>query len=174
MEVSLLGILGPDEERLLRPRLRERHISLVAQLDQLPWFDDPMKSADVAVDILSAAVDPADDEGDVPWVVTALKLIEAPREGTRFGRVWFRQLLHARVEDLPVSPIVEAVASYTVAAFEVLLGRDHETWLWSQTAASMTDFEGRPGLSLAMHVRAARLLQPVLERAARRTREGSR
>ena len=34
-------------------------------------------------------------------------------------------------------------------------------------------FEG-PGLSLAMHLRAARLLLPVLQRAARRTREGSR
>jgi len=172
IEVWLTG-LGPDEQRLLRPRLRERHVGLMAQLDQLPWLDDPTKSADVAVEVLAASIDPADEEGDVPWTTSALKLVESPRLGTRFARAWFVRLLRARSEDVPVSPTVEAVASYTVAAFEVLLGREHEVWIWMQTAACVTEFEGRPGLCLATHVRAARLLRPVLHRPARSTREVS-
>ena len=75
IEVSLLGILGPDEQHLLRPRLHERHVGLVAQLDQLPWLDDPTKAADVAVDVLAAYIDSADEEGDVPWVTAAMNFV---------------------------------------------------------------------------------------------------
>jgi hypothetical protein len=171
IEISLVSILAREERHLLHPVLRERHVALVFHLDQLPWHEDPGKSAEVAVDILAASIDPADDEGDVAWVMVALKLLESPRIGSRFGRSWFVRLLRARAEDLAVSPCVEAIASYLIAAYEMLLRREHEVWIWVQTAASMTDFEERPGLSLAMHVRAARLVQPVLQRATQSIRE---
>ena len=43
--------------------------------DQLPWLDDPTKAADVAVDVLAAYIDSADEEGDVPWVTAAMNFV---------------------------------------------------------------------------------------------------
>jgi hypothetical protein len=162
IEELLIRLLGPDEARLLRPVLPEHCAAVLAELERLPWQLDPSAAADAAFELLVGVVDPADDEGDVVWAAAVAKLAENPRVGSKLARRWFGHLHRARGEDRPVSASVEGVAAYSVVAYEIILGRDHEVARWMQTAAIVTEGEDRPGLSLAVFVRGVRLLQALL------------
>ncbi len=162
VERVLLPVLDARQARLLRPHARPAYLALITEIDGLPWQGDPPAAADAACRLLVSAVDPADDEGDVPWAHALVWLVEMPRVGSRLGRRWFTTLYRVRFEDHRVSEVQEAVACYSVAAHERLLGRHDEATRWLRTAALMTDYEDRPMLGLVVFVRAARLLGPLV------------
>ena len=167
LERTISPLMGEPETRLMRLRLSDDHSRVIAQLDVLPWLSEPEAAADAALTTLIASVDPAADDADLPWALTALRLLTTPKAGTQFARRWFISLHHARFEDRAVSVVLDAIAAYTVAGYEALLGptREYEEEIWLETAVLVTEGWDRPGLSLAVLVRAARLLQPLMERA---------
>ena len=162
VERVLLPLLDARQARLLRPHARPAHLGVITRIDELPWQDDPPAAADAAHGLLLSAVDPADDEGDVPWAHALVRLQESPTVGSQLGRRWFTHLYSLRFDDHRVSEVQEAVACYSVAAHERLLGRHDEATRWLRTAALMTDYEDRPMLGLVVFVRAARLLGPLV------------
>ena len=162
VERVLLPVLDARQARLIRPRVRPADHGVITEIDGLPWQGDPPAAADAAHGLLLSAVDPADDEGDVPWAHALVSLVETPRIGSQLGRRWYTTLYSLRFEDHRVSEVQEAVAAYSIAAHERLLGHEHEAAWWARTAALMTDYEGRPMLGLVVFVRAARLLGPLV------------
>ena len=163
VERVLLPLLDAEEARLLRPHARPAHLAVITEIDGLPWQGDPPAAADAAHGLLLSAVDPADDEGDVPWAHALTQLPTSPTVGSQLGRRWFTYLYSLRFDDRRVSEVQEAVAALSIAAHERLLGHQHEAVWWARTAALMTDYEdGRPMLGLVVFVRAARLLGPLV------------
>jgi hypothetical protein len=139
------------------------HEAAVREVERLPWLVAPELSADIACEILRVAIDPKDDAGDVPWC-RALGLVQDSHVGLHLARQWFGYHAGARYDEgRVVSTSVEAVSVYAVAAFEWLTGNVYDARLWYAWAGSMTE-EGRPGLDLAIYVRAVRLLHPILLR----------
>ncbi len=170
IERSLTPLLHDDEVDLLHPRPRDEHAPIINALDQLPWHEDPTSAADDAYDLLTQAIDPADDDGDVTWCRAIVSLVESPHIGSRLARRWFVGLHRARHEDRPVSIVVESTAAYAVAAHEKLIGREHEVTRWMQTAAIMSDHDERGALGPVLLIRAGRLLGPLLHHVEGRAR----
>jgi hypothetical protein len=167
-ERVLVQLLPEQDVALLHPVPRERHAAIVMEIEQLPWPNDPRRAAEQAHEALLAGVDPADDEGDVPWALALSKLGNSPGTGTRLARSWFVALQRLRWEGGAVSVVMEGVACYAVAVFELLLGREHEVRRWTDTAAMQTDYEEeRRLLGLVVLVRSVRLLDPVLRQWGR-------
>jgi hypothetical protein len=142
----------------------------VARVHRFDW-NDPA-APDTAFDILATVVPTSDDDGDVPFAMM-LARIERPAVASSFARRWWHRLAIAHVDDTPRSGIAFTTAAYAVAACEGLLcaqdeRSERDILLWLQTAARHIEVEHGGGIDLVLVLRAARLLQPVLERAARR------
>lgn len=169
-----LSIASDNEARLrrrLRPEIHERHAAVVGRVAELPWASDPTTAAGAALAMLVAAVDPGDVDGDAAWSRAAVvKLVDVPEVGVRLSRDWFASVAGARYEERAVSGCVEATAAYAVAAFEAVLGHERDAILWGILASQRTALDEPRSNSVASFTRAARLLQPLLERARRAPR----
>jgi hypothetical protein len=164
-EQAVRGLVGADVARLLRPVLRVEHAAVMDVIGRLPWGTDPVEVvASAAVAMLAHAtrpggpVDPADDDSDVPWARTLIRVVGAPVIGAKSARRWFAHLERSLWEDMPVSSVAQAVAAYAVARFEDAMGRDHDAWWWMQMGAAQAEADERVGLGVAVVVRAAHLL----------------
>jgi hypothetical protein len=109
-----------------------------------------------------------DAQGDIPWCRALVRLVASPRLASAFAQAWWGHMARAHVGDEERSDTVFAVSAYAVAACEGLLSvrgeRSAEDVIgWLLRADRHTHFEN--GLDLVLVVRAARLLQPLLERA---------
>jgi hypothetical protein len=169
LERDVLPLVGVDLAPLFRPRLADRHTAVVARVHRLGW-DDPTTVADTAFDILAAAVPASDDDGDVPFAI-ALSRIDAASLASSFAHRWWHRMAVAHIDDTPRSGVAFTVSAYAVAACEGLLyvqgeRTEHDVLAWLQTAARHVEIEHRGGIDLVLVLRAARLLQPVLERAS--------
>jgi hypothetical protein len=165
---ALLPLVGQDEARFLHPWLCHRHAAAVVRVERLPWVADPAGAATSAHAILVGAVDPTDDQGDIPWARALVRLADSPMLGSDLAQRWWGGMARAHVDDRERSATVFAVSAYAVAACEGLLEmageRSAEDVLrWVLRADRHMHFEN--GLDLVLVVRAARLLQPLLERA---------
>jgi hypothetical protein len=168
LERALLPLVGQNEARFFHPWLRHRHAAAVERVERLLWAADPAGAADSAHAILVATVDTADDHGDIPWTRALVSLADSPRLASELAQRWWGRMARAHVDDRERSATVFAVSAYAVAACEGILqvrgersAQDVISWLVS--ADRHTHFEN--GLDLVLVVRAARLLQPLLERA---------
>jgi hypothetical protein len=167
---ALAPLVRAEDRHLLEPRLRHAHEGLVGELRDLHWAH-PEVAVEHALEVLlretvpNGAIDPGDDEADVPWCLVLVRLVEVPHLGAHAARRWFGHLYRMQFEDgLHVSALVEATAAYAVAAFEMLLGRHHEAARWMRTAEVVCEHDERPMIGLITYLRAARLLEPLLRR----------
>ena len=115
--------MGDDILGLLRPQLAEQHEAACIKITMLPWESDPVAAAEKACEILRVAVDPGDDEGDVPWVLALMLVNHDDNIGLKLALDWLGYHGGARYEQAAFSLTVDAVAAYSVAAFHMLLGR---------------------------------------------------
>jgi len=168
LEHVLVPLVDREVVPLLRPQLAGRHEAVVARVHRLDW-NDPA-APDTAFDILATVVPASDDDGDVPFAMM-LARIERPAVASSFARRWWHRLAIAHVDDTPRSGVAFTTAAYAVAACEGLLcaqgeRSERDILLWLQTAARHIEVEHGGGVDLVLVLRAARLLQRVLERAA--------
>jgi len=169
LERDVLPLVGVDLAPLLRPELADRHAAVVAWVHRLGW-SDPEAAADTAFKMLAAAVPASDDDGDVPFAMT-LAWIDSPSLASSFAHRWWHRMAVAHIDDTPRSGVAFTVSAYAVAACEGLLyvqgeRTEHDVLAWLQTAARHVEIQHRGGIDLVLVLRAARLLQPVLERAS--------
>ena len=168
LERALFPLVGHDEARFFHPWLGHRHAAAVLRVERLRWATDPAGAVDSAHAILVTAVDTADDQGDIPWSRALVRLADSPRLASELAQRWWGCMARAHVDDRERSATVFAVSAYAVAACEGLLETTGERSAddvigWLLRADRHTHFEN--GLDLVLVVRAARLLQPLLERA---------
>jgi len=168
LERVLLPLVGRDEAALLHPWLCRRHAAAVLRVDRLPWEADPAGAANSAHEILVATVDSDDDQGDIPWTRALVGLVDSPRLASELAQRWWGRMARAHVDDRERSATVFAVSAYAVGACVGLLEVAGERSAndvvgWLKRADRHMHFEN--GLDLVLVVRAARLLQPLLERA---------
>ena len=168
LERALLPLVGQDEARFLHPWLCHRHAATVLRVERLPWATDPARAVDSAYAILVGAVDADDEQGDIPWSRALVKLVDKPRLVSELAQRWWGRMARAHIDDRERSATVFAVSAYAVAACEGLLEtmgerRADDVIGWLNRADRHMHFES--GLDLVVVVRAARLLQPLLERA---------
>jgi hypothetical protein len=168
LERALLPLVGQGEGRFFHPSLCHRHAPAVVRVERLPWATDPERAAESAHAILVAVVDTADDQGDIPWCRALVRLADNPELATELAQRWWGRMARAHVGDRERSATVFAVSAYAVAACEGLLQVRGERSAddvisWLLRADRHMHFEN--GLDLVLVVRAARLLQPLLERA---------
>jgi hypothetical protein len=168
LERALLPLVRQDEARFLHPWLCHRHAATVLRVERLPWATDPAGAAHSAHAILVAAVDADDDQGDIPWTRALVRLADSPRLASEFAQGWWGRMARAHVDDRERSATVFAVSAYAVGACVGLLEVAGERSAndvvgWLNRADRHMHFEN--GLDLVLVVRAARLLQPLLERA---------
>jgi hypothetical protein len=168
LERDVLPLIGEEVAPLLRPQLRARHLAVVVLLEALP-SDDPA-AAEAAFGILVAGVSASDDDGDVPFTI-GLQRIESASLASSFAHRWWHRLAIAHCDDTPRSGIAFTTAAYAVAACEGLAQvqserSERDVLVWLNTAARHIEIEHGDGVDLALVLRAARLLQPLLERAS--------
>jgi hypothetical protein len=169
LERVLVPLIGGDEARLLHPWLCHRHAAAVVHVERLSWQSDPARAADTAFAILVVAVAVTDDQGDIPWTRALVRLADNPELATELAQRWWGRMACAHVDDRERSAAVFAVSAYAVAASEGLLQLRGERSAddvigWLLAADRHMHFEN--GLDLVVVIRAARLLQPLLERAS--------
>jgi hypothetical protein len=170
-ERAVREIVADDLGRLLVPVLHAGHVAVIQQIMGLRWSDDPLDIlAPLALGILTAAtraggpLDPAQDDADIPWVSTITRTTSVPETASLLARQWFAHLERTcwqgsgEAGDEPVSAILMSVAAYVCAYAEDLRGSEYEAWRWMQMAAIQAEMDGRPGLGLVAHLRAARLM----------------
>jgi hypothetical protein len=164
-EEAVRELVGREIAELARPALRPGHALVVEMIERLPWTVEPTHVvAGRVLTILTVAtmpggpLDPAHDDADLPWAITLMKLVGTPSVGSTIARAWYRHGLHLLLSDVEVSTVVQSVAAYTIASFEDALGNHHEVGRWLKIAAVEGEIDDRPGVSLAVALRAARLL----------------
>jgi hypothetical protein len=164
-EEAVTTLLVPEVARLLRPALPREHRAVLDALDRLSWDVEPIESVAMkALTILKAAsipggiADPKEDDADVAWTMTLNRMTSVPSVGSKMGRAWYRHGQRLLWADAGVSTVFLGMAAYTVASFEDVLRSDHAVARWLMTAGVETDVDDRPGVGLAVVVRAARLL----------------
>jgi hypothetical protein len=168
LERIVVPLVDREVVPLLRPQLAGRHEAVVARVHRLDWNDPAAPGT--AFDILAAIVPASDDDGDVPFTLT-LARIERPDVASSFAHRWWHRLAVAHIDDTPRSGIAFTVAAYAVAACEGLLyvqgqRQELDVLVWLQKAARHIEVEHGRGVDLVLVLRAARLLQPLLERAS--------
>ena len=164
-EEAVRELLVPEVAGLLRPALPREHRAVLDALDRLPWHVEPIESVAMkALTILKEAsipggiADPKEDDADVAWTMTLNRMASVPSVGSRMGRAWYRHGVHSLLRDVEVSTVVQSVAAYTIASFEDALGNQREVGRWMMIAAVESEIDDRPGVGLAVVLRAARLL----------------
>ena len=168
IERALLPLVGQGEARFFHPWVCHRRAAVVVRVDHLPWVADPAGAANSAHAILVGAVDTTDDQGDIPWSRALVRLADRPTIASDLAQRWWGRMARAHVDDRERSATVFAVSAYAVAACEGLLETAGERSAddvigWLNRADRHMQFEN--GLDLVLVVRAARLLQPLHERA---------
>ena len=168
LERALVPLVGTDEARLLHPWLCHRHAAAVVRVERLPWQSEPARSAHLASAVLVVAVAVTDEQGDIPWSRALVQLVASPTLASAFAQTWWEHMARAHVCDDGRCDSVFAVSAYAVAASEGLLQLRGERSAddvigWLLAADRHMHFEN--GLDLVVVIRAARLLQPLLERA---------
>ena len=91
-------------------------------------------------------LNPAHEGIDVVWVYYLRRLRGDPKRGSHLARRWFVNMERQMWEDAAVHAANMAVAAYSVAAFEVLRGRDYEVRVWSTMANTHVEHEEPAGL----------------------------
>jgi hypothetical protein len=97
-----------------------------------------------------------------------VRLVDSPRLASELAQRWWARMARAHVDDRERSATVFSVSAYAVGAcvglLEVAGERSADDVVgWLLRADRHAHFEN--GLDLVLVVRAARLLQPLLERA---------
>jgi hypothetical protein len=164
-EEAVRELVDADVARLLRPALRHEHAPIVEQIDRLPWGAEPTDfMTGKALTILKVATmpgglaDPKEDDADIAWAIAINRTVRVPSVGSRMGRAWFVHGMRLLGADAEVSAVFMSVAAYATAWCEAARGNRNEVARWITIAGIESEVDDRPGVGLAVVVRAARLL----------------